>query len=124
MKWTALVPAVCVAALVTSCGETTAPVLPPAQSSPAVMLQGGTVLVYVHWGEQGIPDKLVELVELGKSLMTDEEGFAQFAVLPGDYTVRAYEINRGPTWEYIDTKVTVTPGEELFVEIVDCIPCD
>jgi hypothetical protein len=124
MKWTALVPAVCLATLVTSCGETTAPVVPPAKLSPAVMLQGGTVLVYVHWGDQGIPDKLVELVELGKSLMTDEEGFAQFVVSPGDYTVRAYDINRGPTWEYIDTEVTVAPGEELFVEIVDCIPCD
>lgn len=124
MRWTALVPAVCVAALLTSCGETTAPVVPSAQPSPAVMLQGGTVLVYVHWGDQGIPDKLVELVELGKSLLTDEEGFARFVVPPGDYTLRAYEINRGPTFEYIDTAVTVTAGEELFVEIVDCIPCD
>jgi len=88
------------------------------------MLQGGTVLVYVHWGDQGIPDKRVELVELGKSLLTDEEGFAQFVVPPGDYTLRAYEITRGPTFEYIDTDVTVKAGEELFVEIVDCIPCD
>jgi hypothetical protein len=113
------------AVLVTSCSETTAPVVPPAETARPRMLVGvGTIVVYVHWGDQGLPDKRVELVELKRVLTTDEEGLAEFVVPVGDFTVRAYEINRGPTWEYIDTEVTVTSGDEVRVDIIDCIPCD
>jgi hypothetical protein len=42
----------------------------------------------------------------------------------GTFTVRVYEINRGgPALPWVDTKVTVTAGEEALVDVVDCLPC-
>ena len=135
MKWTSLIPAVWVAALLTSCSETTAPVVQPVESSkhemfsvgivpPSKCKAVGTVLVHVHWDGQGLAGKRVELLELHRALTTDEEGFAKFVVPVGDYTLRAYEINRGgPAMLYVDTKVTVVRNQVLRVEIVDCLPC-
>lgn len=124
MRWTTFVPAVCLAVLVTSCGDTTAPVVQPVESSPRKMFAVGTVVVRVHWDGQGLPNKRVELVELKLAMTTDEEGFAEFVVPIGNYTLRAYEINRGgPGLLYVDTAVTVKPNEVVRVDIVDCLPC-
>ena len=55
---------------------------------------------------------------------TDEEGLAEFVVPIGDYTLRAYDINRGgPVLRYIDQKITVIPNDEIRVDVVDCLPC-
>jgi hypothetical protein len=124
MKWRVVVLAICVASLVTSCGETTAPVAPASDFSPAMMLRAGTILVFVHWEGEGVPGKRVELLGLHREMKTDEEGIAEFIVRPGTYTVRVYDLNRGgpPMW-YVDTKVTVVADEVTRVEVVDCLPC-
>ena len=124
MKWTTFIPAVCLAALVTSCGESANPFVQPVESSQRKSYAVGTVVVRVHWDGQGLPDKRVELVELKLAMTTDEEGFAEFVVPIGVYTLRAYEINRGgPAMRYIDTRVTVAANDVVRVEIVDCLPC-
>jgi hypothetical protein len=113
----------CVAALVTSCGETTDPVM-PVESNPAMMVQVGTLLVFVHWEGEGIAGKRVELVGLHREMKTDDEGVAEFVVRPGNYTVRVYDINRGgPPMRYVDTQVTVVANEVTRVEVFDCLPC-
>jgi len=123
MKWRGFIPAMSVAALVTSCGESTDPVV-PVDSNPAMMAQVGTLLVFVHWEGDGVAGKRVELLEPHREMKTDEEGVAEFVVRPGTYTVRVYDINRGgpPRW-YVDTNATVVAGEVTRVEVVDCLPC-
>ena len=84
----------------------------------------GNVVVYVHWDHQGLPDKSVELLGLHLVLKTNEAGIAEFVAPVGDYTLRAYDINRGgPALWYLDTEITVTSGQEVRVDIVDCLPC-
>ena len=123
MKWRGFIPAMCVAALVTSCGETTDPVV-PLESNLAVMAQVGTIQVFVHWDGDGVSGKRVELLERHRVMKTDEEGVVEFVVRPGDYTVRVYDLNLGgPPLRYVDTKVTVVAGEVTRVEVVDCLPC-
>jgi len=118
MRHPALIPALLFAVLAIACDESS-PV------APSQKVESGTVLVYVHWQEQGLPDKRVELVELGIELSTNDEGLAEFVVPIGDYTLRAYEINRGgPSFHYIDQKITVTSNDETRVDVVDCLPCD
>lgn len=124
MRLSTFVSAVCLAALVTSCGDTTAPVMPPVESSQTKLFAVGTIIVRVHWDGQGLPGKRVEVVELRRVMTTDEEGFAEFIVPKGDYTVRAYDINRGgPAMWYVDTRVTVVPNGVIRVEVIDCLPC-
>ena len=122
-KWRGFVPAMCVAALVTSCGESTDP-MAPVDSNPAMMAQVGTLLVFVHWEGEGIAGKRVELLGRNREMKTDEEGFAEFVVRPGSYTVRVYDLNRGgPPMRYVDTNATVVAGEVTRVEVFDCLPC-
>jgi hypothetical protein len=124
MRLSILVSAVCLAVLVTSCSETTAPVDQSVESLQAKLFAIGTIVVRVHWEGQGLPGKRVELVELKKVATTDEEGFAEFVVPIGEHTVRAYEINRGgPAMWYIDTRVTVKANQATRVDVVDCLPC-
>lgn len=109
---------ICVGAVMISCGESDGNI----QSFERDV--SGTVIVYVYWDGNGLPDKRVEVVELGVEMTTDEAGVAEFEVPPGDYTVRAYEINvGGPGLSHLDTKVTVPAGQTIRVEIVDCLPC-
>ena len=123
MRWIAFVPLVFAAVSMTACNDS-APIEQPDESTQARMLETGNVVVHVHWDGQGLPDKRVELVELKRVKTTNEEGLAVFVVPVGNYTLRAYEINRGgPALRYVDTEITVTKGEELRVEIVDCLPC-
>jgi hypothetical protein len=84
----------------------------------------GQVVVQVYFDDQGIPDKRVELVELGLLRTTNGDGLVRFVVPAGEYTVRAYEINRGgPVLLYVDVKTKVTPGERSRLRIFDCLPC-
>jgi hypothetical protein len=123
MKRTVLIPLACLLAI--SCSDSiTGPVEQPTESSQRKMFAVGTVVVRVQWDGQGLPNKRVELVELKLVMTTDEEGFAEFIVPIGDYTLRAYEINRGgPAMLHVDTPVTVKPNDVVRVEIVDCLPC-
>lgn len=118
MRFPALIPSICVAALVISCSETdpvVQPVEPPAS---------GTVVVFVHWEDTGLPDMRVELLELGVSMTTDDSGLARFTAPAGSYTLRAYGINRGgPPLLHVDSKVTVTAQQEVRVEVESCLPC-
>lgn len=82
------------------------------------------IIAKVHWGDQGIPDIPIVLVQTGDSLKTDSTGVAVFSVSPGLYTIRAFGINRGgPVLQHIDSDVDVKKGETAFVDIVDCLPC-
>ncbi|HET6347785.1 MAG TPA: hypothetical protein VFH88_01750 [Candidatus Krumholzibacteria bacterium] len=84
----------------------------------------GSVVVYVHWGSQGIAGIQVDIVELNRSTKTDTRGIAVFRVPAGGYTVRVHDINLGgPSLRWIDTKAVVAPGEETRIDIVDCLPC-
>ena len=80
--------------------------------------------VYVHWGDVGLAEKRVEVLELGVGKLTDGTGIAEFLVPAGTYTLRAHEINRpGPPPAYVDLTVTTTRGETTRVDVVDCLPC-
>jgi hypothetical protein len=82
------------------------------------------IIVEVHWGDQGVPSIPVVLVQTRDSVQTDSTGLATFSVSPGNYTVRAFGINRGgPVLEHIDFDVEARRGETAFVDIVDCLPC-
>lgn len=90
---------------------------PPARPS-------SVIVVKVHWGDQGVPNIQVALLETGDTLHTDTSGVAMFTVAPGNYVVRAFGINRGgPVLQYIDIDVAVKEGETRLVDIVDCLPC-
>src|SRR5260221_1719079 len=84
----------------------------------------GRIVAYVHWGDQPIEGKKIELVQTGETKLTDSNGVAEFTELPGKYIVRAYDINRGgPSYLYVDFPVEVGPGQKVKVDIVDCLPC-
>ncbi len=84
----------------------------------------GSITAYVHWQNQPIENKKIVLVETGDTLYTDAQGLAKFTVPPGNYTVRAFEINRGgPALLSIDFKVEVSPFRTVIVDIIDCLPC-
>ncbi len=120
MRQPAFIPALLLVVLAIACDESS---VAPSEKAPRPR-ESGTVLVYVHWEEQGLPDKRVELVELGVVLTTNDDGLAKFVVPIGDYTLRAYEINHGgPPLHHIDQKITVTSNGEIRVDVVDCLPC-
>lgn len=109
---------VCFGAATISCGSSDGS--PQSVDRPV----DGTILVHVYWDGSGLAGKRVELVEPGVESTTDKNGLARFDVPPGEYTVRAYEINHGgPGLPYYDTEVRVSAGGTVRVEIVDCLPC-
>lgn len=80
--------------------------------------------VYVHWGNTGLAQKRLEVVELGVVKLTDESGIADFTLAPGTYTLRAYGINvPGPPPAFVDFSVRTTRGDTTQVEVIDCLPC-
>jgi len=119
-----LILLVLLSALAVSCSgsDPTAPV--NSDTTRLSMFDTGRVVVYVYWADQGIPGKKVEVLELGKIKFTDENGIAAFRVPVGTFTVRVYEVERGgPALPYVDTKVTVTVGGQVRVDVSDCLPC-
>src|SRR5262245_2598473 len=109
--------------LTASCKDATAPLRPPESSEP-IAVETGRLIVRVVWDGQGVPGKRIEVLELHLTGTTDATGYATFDLRPGDYTLRAYDINRGgPAMLSIDTKVTVAAGTEVRIEVRDCRPC-
>lgn len=115
MRHTTILPLICAVLLTFACRDATAPVAP---------VESGKLVVRVVWDGLGVPGKNVEVLELQLTGTTDETGYAEFDLRPGAYTLRAHDINRGgPAMLDIDTKVTVEAGEEVRIEVLDCLPC-
>ena len=115
MRHASMTPLICAVLLTAACHDATAPVAP---------VESGKLVVRVFWHDQGVPDKHVEVLELQLTDKTDEAGYATFDLPAGEYTLRAYDINRGgPAMLYIDTIVTVVAGEEVRIEVLDCLDC-
>ena len=87
-----------------------------------IPLNDSRLEVYVHWGDNGLADRRLEILELGLERFTDETGIAEFLLPAGTYTLRAY-VNRGGPSSWLDVNVTTTPGRTTRIEIVDCTPC-
>ncbi len=103
--------------LLVACSDNSAT---PVQPAPT-----GSLVVQIYYDSQGIPDKRVELVEPRLERTTDASGVVTFVVPAGNYTLRAYEINRGgPVLQHIDMEVTITAGGKAQVRVFDCLPCD
>jgi len=82
------------------------------------------IVAYVHWGDQALAGKQIELVQTGEKKVTDAMGQAEFAVPAGNYIVRAFDINRGgPGPRSFDFNADVVSGQTVKVDIVDCLPC-
>ena len=124
MKSIVLLALLCTVALAVSCSSSdpTAPV--NHEANRLSMFGIGNIVAHVYWADQGIPGKKVEVLQLGKIGYTDANGLVRFRVPLGTFTVRVYDVERaGPALPYVDTKVTVTPGAAVRVEIWECLPC-
>jgi len=108
-----LVMAVLPAALFSTCHDFG----PPDQQS--------LIVAHVHWGEAGIPGIKIVLVQEADTAYTNSSGTVVFPVTAGNYTVRAFDINRGGPVLLggIDFSVTAPAGSTGYVDIIDCIPC-
>jgi hypothetical protein len=83
----------------------------------------GIVAVNVHY-QQGIAGIPVTIVQTGDSTTTGANGIALFSLPAGAYVVRVYGINRGgPIGPSVDFNTEAIPGEVVFVDVVDCLPC-
>jgi hypothetical protein len=82
----------------------------------------GRLVVFVHWQDQGVPDRRLEIVELHVTQFTDRDGVADFLLPAGKYTLRAY-VNMGGPGGFSDVSVTVRLGATERVEVADCLPC-
>ena len=93
---------------------------PPTEPVPFA----GHITAYVHWGDQPLSGKQIELVQTGETKLTDTNGKAEFTVSAGKFVIRAFDINRGgPAYRTIDFDVEVGFGQKVMVDIVDCLPC-
>jgi hypothetical protein len=92
----------------------------PSQPTP----QPGRIVAIVHDGTNPVAGVKLQLLETGQIKTTDENGMAIFEVAPGNYTVRAFNINRpGPALQSIDIPVETRSGETSNVEVFDCLAC-
>jgi hypothetical protein len=78
--------------------------------------------VFVHWENQALADRRLEIVELGEVQVTDRNGMAEFVLPPGTFTLRAY-VNLGGPAGHRDVSVNVAEGRTTRVEVIDCLPC-
>ena len=84
----------------------------------------GLLTVFVHFNDFPIAGKKVELIRTGETKQTNDEGKAEFRLLPGDYTIRVYDINRGgPCCAYVDFDVDIKPSESQLLKVYYCLPC-
>ena len=66
----------------------------------------------------------VELLQTGQSACTDGNGRVRFAVAPGEYDVRIYDLNGpGPSLRFVDEHATVTLGRPVVIQAFDCSAC-
>ncbi len=100
--------------------EPTTPIL-----FPTLPIQLPTLIIAkVHWGDQGIPNIPIVLIQTGDTVRTDSSGLAVFSVSPGKYVIRALGIQRGgPSLRSVDFDVEARKGETSLVDIIDCLPC-
>lgn len=103
------------------CSSVTLPNKPETQAATPEP-EPGRVEVFVQWNEQGVPDRQVEVVELGMEQTTDATGHTTFTLPPGNYTLRAHVNTPGPR-DHRDVAVTVASGETEQVEVWDCLVC-
>lgn len=97
-----------------SCGDET-----PEQPAATSRLQ-----VYVYWGDTGLAERRLEILELDLETLTDEAGLAEFEIPEGTYTLRVHDITLpGPQPPYVDRTVATKQGETTRVEVADCLPC-
>jgi hypothetical protein len=82
----------------------------------------GQLEVFVHWDNEALAGRRVEIVELGAVQMTDRNGMAEFVLPQGTFTLRAY-VNAGGPAGYRDVSVNVAEGRTTRVEVTDCLPC-
>jgi hypothetical protein len=82
----------------------------------------GRLQVFVHWENDALADRRLEIVELGAVRVTDRRGMAEFVLPPGTFTLRAY-VNAGGPVGHRDASVNVTEGRTIRVEVIDCLPC-
>ena len=82
----------------------------------------GELITFVHWQNQGLPDRRVEIVELGQVQVTNARGVAKFTLPPGVYTLHADVNGPGPPIG-VDLSVTVRRGQTTRIEVIDCLPC-
>ena len=92
------------------------------KSSPMAPAPTSRLDVLVSWDGQGLPDRLLEIVELGLSQRTDAAGMATFDLPAGSYTLRAHVTVPGPGASR-DYPVTTRAAETVRVDVVDCLPC-
>ena len=93
---------------------------PPTEPVPFI----SHITAYVHWEDQPLEGKKIELVQSGETKTTASDGKVEFTVIAGKYIIRAYDINRGgPSYRILDFEVEVKVGETATVDIVDCLPC-
>ena len=82
----------------------------------------GRLQVFVHWENQALADRRLEIVELGAVQVTDRNGLAEFVLPPGTFTLRAYVNVGGPAGRR-DVSVDVAEGRTTRVGVFDCLPC-
>ena len=78
--------------------------------------------VFVHWEDQALEGRKLEILELGIVGTTDADGTAEFTLPSGTFTLRAH-VNGGGPIGIQDVSVTTRSGETTRVEVVDCLPC-
>ena len=83
------------------------------------------IIADVHWQNQGVSGITIVLVQMKDTVLTGPSGLAVFTVPAGNYTVRAFGINRGgPVELSVDFQVVTSEGQVAIVDIWDCLLCD
>ncbi len=90
--------------------------------SPVAPVATSRLEVYVSWDNQGLPDRRLEILELGLVRVTNSAGIAVFQLPPGSYTLRAFVTVPGPSG-FRDVAVTTRSWETERVAVTDCLPC-
>ena len=90
--------------------------------SPIAPLVGSRLEVHVSWQGQNLPDRRLEILELGLERRTNAAGIALFSLPAGTHTLRAF-VNAGGPAGFRDLPVTTRAGETERVEVGDCLPC-
>jgi len=90
--------------------------------SPIAPLVGSRLEVHVSWQGESLPDRRLEIVELGLVQQTNAQGVALFNLPAGSHTLRAFVNGGGPS-AFRDVPVTTRAGETERLEVADCVPC-
>ena len=66
----------------------------------------------------------VELLQTGRSALTDANGQVQFILSPGEYDARVHDLNGpGPAVRVEDVHATVTSRSTVVVQVFECGMC-